>query len=46
MAKLVSRTYGEALFEVAEEAGEAKDAELLEEIEAVEKIQAQNPEIR
>ena len=43
MAKLVSRTYGEALFEVAEEAGEAKDAELLEEIEAVEKIQAQNP---
>ena len=43
MAKLVSRTYGEALFEVAEEAGEAKAAELLEEIETVEKIQAQNP---
>ncbi len=43
MAKLVSKTYGEALFEVAMESGEDKAGELLEEIGAVRKIVADNP---
>ncbi len=43
MAKIVSKTYGEALFEVAAEAGEAKIGELLEEIEVLQKILAENP---
>lgn len=44
MAKLVSKTYGEALFEVACEAGEEKTGEFLEEIEALQKILDENPE--
>ncbi|MGN0402972.1 MAG: ATP synthase F1 subunit delta [Acetatifactor sp.] len=43
MAKLVSKIYGEALFEAAMDAGEEKASELLEEIEAVRKILAENP---
>lgn len=44
MAKLVSKTYGEALFEVAMEAGADKALELMEEIAGVEKILAENPQ--
>ena len=44
MAKLVSKTYGEALFEVAMEKGADKAAELMEEITGVEEILAQNPQ--
>ncbi|MCI9221034.1 MAG: ATP synthase F1 subunit delta [Lachnospiraceae bacterium] len=41
MAKLVSKTYGEALYEVAAEAG--KTSELMEEIRCVREILASNP---
>lgn len=41
MAKLVSKTYGEALYEVAAEAG--KTSELMEEIRCVGEILASNP---
>lgn len=44
MAKLVSKIYGEALFEAAMESGEAKTGELLEEINDVRKILAENPQ--
>ena len=44
MAKLVSKTYGDALFEVAMESGEAKAGELMEEIQSVRDILAKNPE--
>lgn len=44
MAKLVSRTYGEALFEVAMESGADKALELMEEIGCIEEILAQNPQ--
>ena len=44
MAKIVSKTYGEALYEVAVEAGENKTGELMEEIQALRQILAQNPE--
>lgn len=44
MAKLVSKTYGEALFEIAMESGEQKATELLEEIVTVQKVLAENPE--
>lgn len=45
MAKLVSKTYGEALFEIAMEAGEGdKAGELMEEIIQVNSILQQNPE--
>lgn len=44
MAKLVSKTYGEALFEAAMESGEAKASELLEEIICIRKIIAENPQ--
>ena len=44
MAKLVSKTYGEALFGVAMESGEAKAGELMEEILSVREILVQNPE--
>lgn len=44
MAKLVSKTYGEALFEVAMESGEGKAGELMEEILGVREILVQNPE--
>ena len=44
MAKLVSKTYGEALFEVAMESGEDKAGELLEEINGIREILAANPQ--
>lgn len=43
MAKLVSKTYGEALFEAAMESGGDRAGEMLEEIDAVRKILADNP---
>ncbi len=44
MAKLVSKTYGEALFEVAVESGEGKTVQLMEEIRGIRGILAENPE--
>ena len=44
MAKLVSKTYGEALYEAAQEAGKGKAVELMEEIRSVMDILAQNPQ--
>ena len=44
MAKLVSKTYGEALFEVAMESGEDKAGEMLEEINGIRKILLENPQ--
>ena len=44
MAKLVSKTYGEALFEVAMESGTDKAAQLMEEILGIRDILAKNPE--
>ena len=44
MAKLVSKTYGEALYELAMESGEGKAGELMEEIRCVEEILKQNPQ--
>ena len=44
MAKLVSKTYGEALFNVAMETGGDKAAGLLEEIRCISDILAQNPQ--
>ena len=44
MAKLVSKTYGEALFEVAMESGADKAVQLMDEILGVRDILAQNPE--
>ena len=44
MAKLVSKTYGEALYEIAMESGEGRALELLEEIRGVEEILKQNPQ--
>lgn len=44
MAKLVSKTYGEALFGVAMESGVEKAGELMEEIACIEDILAQNPQ--
>lgn len=43
MAKLVSDTYGEALFEAAAEAGAERPGELLKEIDALREILAANP---
>lgn len=43
MAKLVSKIYGEALFEAAMDTGEDKAAQLLEEISEVRKVIAENP---
>ncbi len=43
MAKLVSKTYGEALFEIAMEQDKTK--ELMEEIQEMQKVLAQNPEL-
>lgn len=43
MAKLVSKTYGEALFEAAMESGEDRAGEILEEISSVRNILADNP---
>lgn len=42
MAKLVSKTYGEALYELAME--EKKTRDLLQEIQAVQEVLAQNPD--
>jgi F-type H+-transporting ATPase subunit delta len=44
MAKLVSKTYGEALFEAAEESG--KISELTEEIVQLESILSENPDFQ
>ena len=44
MAKLVSKTYGEALYEVAMESGGSKASELMEEIRCVNEILAENPQ--
>ena len=44
MAKLVSKTYGEALYETAVEAGEDKAVQLMEEIRCVIEVLEQNPE--
>lgn len=43
MAKLVSKTYGEALYEVAMESGEDKAVQLMEEIRSVIDILKENP---
>lgn len=43
MAKLVSKTYGEALYQVSMEAGEARALELMEEIRQIQEILRQNP---
>ncbi len=42
MAKLVSKTYGEALFDIAME--ERRGEEFLEEVEVIRKVLAQNPQ--
>ena len=42
MAKLISKTYGEALFELAVE--EEKTDAMLEEIEGMKQVLLQNPE--
>ena len=44
MAKLVSKTYGEALYETAMEAGENRAVELMEEIRCVNEILEGNPQ--
>lgn len=44
MAKLVSKTYGEALYGVAMESGEDKAVELMEEIRCINEILEQNPQ--
>ena len=44
MAKLVSKIYGEALYEVAVESGADKAVQLMEEIRCVNLVLAQNPE--
>ncbi len=44
MAKLVSKTYGEALYEVAMESGAARAGELMEEIRCVNEILRENPQ--
>ena len=44
MAKLVSKTYGEALYEIAMESGEGKALELMEEIRCVNQVLEQNPQ--
>lgn len=44
MAKLVSKTYGEALYEVAMESGADRAVSLMEEIRCVEKILTENPQ--
>lgn len=44
MAKLVSKTYGEALFGAAMEAGADKAVELMKEISVISEILAQNPQ--
>lgn len=44
MAKLVSKTYGEALYGAAMESGEDKAVELMEEIRCINEILKQNPQ--
>ena len=44
MAKLVSKTYGEALYEAAMESGEDKAVELMEEIRCVNELLEKNPQ--
>lgn len=43
MAKLVSKTYGEALYEAAMDSGEHRALEIMEEISCVREILEQNP---
>ncbi len=43
MAKLVSKTYGEALYEVCLESGEDRSLALMEEIQCVQELLEQNP---
>ena len=45
MAKLVSKTYGEALYEIAMESGVDRAGELLEEIRGIRELLAANPQI-
>ena len=44
MAKLVSKTYGEALYEVAMESGEDKAIQLMEEIKGLMAVLNENPD--
>ncbi len=44
MAKLVSKTYGEALFEIAMEAGTDKTDDLLSQVQQVSTVLKENPE--
>lgn len=44
MAKIVSKTYGEALYEAAVESGEGKTSELMDEILCIRTILAENPQ--
>lgn len=44
MAKLVSKTYGEALYEVCLESGEGKALELMEEIRCIQELLKANPQ--
>ena len=44
MAKLVSKTYGEALYEIAMESGVGRAGELLEEIHCVNELLTANPQ--
>ena len=44
MAKLVSKTYGEALYEIAMESGVDRAGELLEEIRGIRELLAANPQ--
>lgn len=44
MAKLVSKTYGEALYDAAMESGEGKAVEWMEEIRCINEILNQNPQ--
>lgn len=44
MAKLVSKTYGEALYGAAMESGEGRAVELMEEIRCINEILEQNPQ--
>ncbi|MCI9143695.1 MAG: ATP synthase F1 subunit delta [Lachnospiraceae bacterium] len=44
MAKLVSKTYGEALYEIAMESGADRAGELMEEIRCINELLAANPQ--
>lgn len=44
MAKLVSKTYGEALYEVCLESGQDKALALMEEIKCIQGLLRENPQ--